>query len=205
MLLPKPKYQKATLSLSKLGDIDFPSFKDDRVPLLHIQRINVNDLVEQYNNALKRTLDNHAPVIPIDLINLKRYTGDIHVDRRLHRKYERQRQKSKLEFYRQMHMYVDETKIVNNSIDEAEKNYFTSEFENADTKTISKKFNILLNRGAKIIPDHESTKDLCIDFAKFFREKVTKLTGVSQKILRRSVVLIQSFQAPLSVIFTNLN
>ena len=174
--LPKPNYQKVKFFSRKLGSVDLQSFQDDLAPLLDSNSNNVNDLVELYNNAVKQTLDKHAPVTMRSRTNRPHqpwYTSEIHVARRLRRKYERMWRKSKLEVHRGL--YVDQRKVVNDLLDSLKVEHYRSEFEYADSKTIFKKVKSLLNQGATVLPDHTSAQDLSNSFATFFTDKVDNI------------------------------
>ena len=101
------------------------------------------------------------------------YNSDIHVARRFRRKYERMWRKSKLEVHHEL--YVAQRIVVNDLIDNAKKEHYRTEFEHADTKTIFKKVNTLLNQGVKVLPDHESDLELSSEFSAFFADKVDKI------------------------------
>ncbi len=57
-------------------------------------------------------------------------------------------------------------------IDDAKVAHYKSELESADTKSVFKLVNGLLNNNTKVLPDHTSAKILADDFAIFFSNKV---------------------------------
>ena len=60
-------------------------------------------------------------------------------------------------------------------LDESKKRHFKTQLQTADSKTVSKIVNGLLNNSKKILPDHEFTKNLCDDFFVFFCDKVSNI------------------------------
>ena len=101
------------------------------------------------------------------------YNHDIHTARRIRRRYERTWRKTRLGTDRQQH--VDQRIVVNNLIDNAKQTYFRIEFQVSDTKDVFEKVNFLLNKTAKVLPPHESPKQLGDDFACYYSEKVKKI------------------------------
>ena len=64
---------------------------------------------------------------------------------------------------------------MNDLIDKAKQDYFKGVFDQADSKTVFKEVNSLLNRNTTTLPAHESPQELCNAFAEFFSEKVEKI------------------------------
>lgn len=134
---------------------------------------NVNDLVVSYDNAVRDIVDKHAPVsgsVRSSRSVYPWYNSDIHHARRLRRKFERKWRKSRLSIDRQH--YIEQRTVTNTMIDKAKQDYYRSELEHADCKTIFRKVNGLLNKNTKVLPIHESAQDLSNNFALFFYNKV---------------------------------
>jgi hypothetical protein len=83
-------------------------------------------------------------------------------------------------------MYIEQNKLVNSMIDNSKQSHFKTQLENADSKTVFKIVNTLLNKDNKILPEHNSAKKLSDDFALFFTEKVEKIHS-SLKTEQRSI------------------
>ena len=60
-------------------------------------------------------------------------------------------------------------------IDDSKKNHFKTKLDNADSKTVFKIVNTLLNKDNKTLPEHSSVKELSNDFDLFFTEKVENI------------------------------
>ncbi|XP_072017488.1 uncharacterized protein [Amphiura filiformis] len=201
--MSKPKYQKTEFVTRNFKDIDLKSFHDDLISDFDSQSDTVNDLVELYNNTIKNTLDKHAPTTVRSRTNRPHqpwYNTDIHVARRLRRKYERKWRTTGLEIHRQI--YIDQRKMVNEMIDTAKKEHYRSEFEQADSKTMFKKVNSLLGKGTKILPAHESAQDLSNDFATFFTDKVNIIyQGIEKELENANVASDVAPSSPVDCSF----
>ena len=84
--------------------------------------------------------------------------NEISAARNLRRKHERKWRKSRLEMHRRL--YVTQRYHVNDLIDKAKQDYYRLELEGADTITVFKTVNKLLNKSAKTLLAHDSAKDL---------------------------------------------
>ena len=129
-----------------------------------------------YDKSIRDTLDKHAPEICStrnDRLRQPWYDNNIHEARRERRKYERKWKKSRLECDHLL--YVEQRNSVKDLIDKAKQDYFKGVFNQADTKTVFKEVNSLLNRNTTTLPAHESPQELCNAFAEFFSEKVEKI------------------------------
>jgi hypothetical protein len=71
-------------------------------------------------------------------------------------------------------------------IDQSKQSYYKSELVNADSKTVFKKVNSLLNKDTKVLPAHESAQALANDFATFFDNKVKMIYQDLEKGSNRS-------------------
>ena len=67
-------------------------------------------------------------------------------------------------------------------IENAKKVYLKDKLKDADSKSMFRTVNGLLNNGTKVLPSHDSLPDLCDNFATFFKDKVEKIQkGLEQQ------------------------
>ncbi len=190
-LLCKPDLAKETRSFRNFKKIDQTSFNEDLTQsfaLILTSPGDVDELVSQYNNSVTKCLDKHAPVTERTCNARKRqpwYNDDIHVARRQRRKYEKRWRKTKSET--DHNLYIEHNKLVNSMINESKQAYYQDKLQGADIKSTFQVVNSLLNNDRKILPDHESEKELANDFASFFTNKVanihTKLKAEQCKVV----------------------
>jgi hypothetical protein len=73
-------------------------------------------------------------------------------------------------------LYIEQNQVVNKLIEEAKKHHIKEKLQSAaDTKSIFKVVNGLLNNCSKVLPAHDCAKKLSNDFAIFFQEKVDNI------------------------------
>ena len=178
LLQKRPKAEKTVVRKRILHKMDVKSFEADLSPQLIIseEHSDVNNLTSIYDKSIRDTLDKHAPEIcSTRNYRLRQpwYDNTIHEARRERRKYERKWTKSRLECDHLL--YAEQRNSVNDLIDKAKQDYFKGVFDQADTKTVFKEVNSLLNRNTTTLPAHESPQGLCNAFAEFFSEKVEKI------------------------------
>ncbi|XP_072046572.1 uncharacterized protein [Amphiura filiformis] len=157
----KSHSQKHVIVSRKLHLMDVPSFEADFHLLLESSDSQIEDLADHYNRVIKTTLDKHAPEkrsTRSTRLHQPWYNNSIHEARRVRRKHERKWRKSRLEVDHQL--YVVQREQVNSLICVAKQEYYKNELAQADTKTVFKKVNTLLNRSTKALPAHESSQDL---------------------------------------------
>ncbi len=175
MLKPEPK--KTLVTTRKLRDIDLKSFESDLSSQFESHCCTTADqLVDLYQCTITRALDKYAPVRSVERTCRPRqpwYNDQIHEARRLRRKYERAWRKSKSDAHREL--YVNQRNLVNNLLDEAKQRYYKDQLEGADTKTVFKTVNTLLNRTNKVLPVYDDAGKLANEFGLFYSAKVSKI------------------------------
>ncbi len=175
--LLKPKPAKTVVKTRNLREINLECFQSDLLSQFESHSCTtVDDLVELYQTTVSQVLDKHAPVETIERTCRPRqpwYNSEIHDARRLRRKYERKWRKSKLDVDRQL--YVDQRELVNNMTDKAKQDYYKNELDGADSKSVFKTVNKLLNKNKKVLPVHSNASDLANEFGSFFANKVAKI------------------------------
>ena len=175
----KPAQQKQVTSTRKLRSIDSEAFCIDfNATLVSLGETsgNVNCAVKNFETAVNTTLDKHAPAskrTSSQRIRQPWYTSDIHVARRVRRKYEKKWRRTRLEVHHEQ--YADQNRLVNSMIQDSKKSYFHDKLSNADTKSTFKTVNTLLNNNNTILPNHDSLPNLCDEFATYFKEKVENI------------------------------
>ena len=93
-----------------------------------------------YDDAVRLTLDKHAPIKSSTRSSRARYpwyNNDVHQARRVRRKLERRWRKSRLTVDRQI--YIEQRTTTNLMIEKSKQDYYNKELENADSKTVFKK------------------------------------------------------------------
>jgi hypothetical protein len=173
----KAKPIKTVFTTRKLNSINIESFECDLSSQFESHPYtNTDEIVDFYQKTITNTLDRHAPMQTIERLRRSRqpwYTNEIHSERRLRRKLERKWRKSKLDVHRQM--YANQRALVNNMIDKAKQDYYKNELGGADTKSVFKTVNTLLNKDTKILPVHSDAAALASEFGIFFNSKVSKI------------------------------
>jgi hypothetical protein len=172
----KSQLQKQVIVSRKLNSMDVPSFEADFHSLLESSDPPAEDLADHYNRAVCTTLDKHAPEVRSTRstrLHHPWYNNSIHEARRVRRKHERKWRKSRLEVDHQL--YAVQREHVNSLICVAKQEYYKNELAQADTKTVFKKVDSLLNRNTKTLPGHVSPQDLGNKFASYFSDKVSNI------------------------------
>ena len=189
---PKPLPAKKLVSTRKFSRIDAGAFEHDLLHRLGSNNCsNVEELVDLYQKSITETLDLHAPLqtsVRSDRRRQPWYNNEINAARNLRRKHERKWRKSRLDVHREL--YVTQRNHVNDLIDKAKQDYYRGELEGADTKTVFKTVNKLLNKSAKTLPAHDSAKNLANEFATFFDDKVSKIyDGIESELMNSNLNL----------------
>ena len=172
----KEKEIRTTRNFKKLNRSSFHSDLSKTFDFAILSTDDTDSLAILYNETIETCLNTHPPMVTKTCSSRKRqpwYNDDIHVARRKRRKLEKKWRNTRLEVDHQL--YIEQNKLVNFMIDDSKKNHFKTKLDNADSKTVFKIVNTLLNKDNKTLPEHSSVKELSNDFALFFTEKVEKI------------------------------
>ena len=173
----KPATQKQVIISRKMRDINPVSFQTDfHAKLLDTFPNDVNTSVNMFEEAVITTLDIHAPATKRSCSNRIRqpwYNQDIHMARRVRRMLEKKWRKTRLEIDHQA--FLSQNSLVNTMIENSKKAYLLENLKDADAKSTFKTVNGLLNNNNKILPTHDSTQELCGDFAMYFKDKIDNI------------------------------
>ena len=101
------------------------------------------------------------------------YTDGVYQARRTRRRLERKWTKSRTECDKIR--YLDQVHVVDRLVRKEKSAFFTDQLSDADTKTVFRVLNTLLNRCPSSLPAHESAFDLSNRFSTYFDQKVVKL------------------------------
>ena len=169
----KPCVQKVKIPSRRLNLVKSDFKRDLLAGFSGISDTNIDDLALRYDTVVNQLIDKHAPVkisVRGTRLSFPWYNQDIHKARRVSRRLERRWRKSKLESDHQL--YIVQRAATNEMIDQAKQTYFRNELDHADSKTVFKKVIHLLNKGERVLPLHDSARDLANDFSNFFNNKV---------------------------------
>lgn len=202
--VPRPEVQKEEISFRNFKNIDLDAFKNDFWSTMNcedcISEDDVNSVIINFENALSVTVDKHAPVIKktrSSRIHQPWYSNEIHEARRVRRRYEKQWRKTGLEVHHQL--YLEQLELVNTMIENAKKVYLQGKLKDADSKSMFRTVNSLLNNNNKILPSHDSLPTLCDNFATFFKEKVDKIQeGLEQQRNSVNELSVNVYQSHVS-------
>jgi exonuclease III len=170
--------QKQFRQIKKI-DIDAFCLDIQQSPLVQNRITNLNELVETYNEVLKKTLDKHAPLVSRNTVIRDQspwFTDAIKSAKTERRKLERKWRASKLTIHQDM--YKECHKKVKNLCIQAKSEYYCNKIEEAgeDQKKLYQIANTLMHKKqVKLLPTHASDKDLADKFADFFSEKIDKI------------------------------
>ncbi len=177
----KPEKPQKTVKFRKTKQINIGGFKNDIKASLEALN-DYNDpgaLVNEYNEALQRTLDRHAPEITKEIIireSTPWITDDYILEKRKRRKLEKKMKKTQLEIDKQA--YKDQKNKTNELLNENKGKFFKKLIdENKDNpRNLFKVMNSALNRKRDTpFPPHTSETDLANDFSDFFTDKISKI------------------------------
>ena len=206
----KPDDVKKVRATRNFREIDQESMNKDLATNfdLHLsESTTIDKLVSQYNNTIKDALYKFAPISERTRSSRVRqpwYTSDIHKARRKRRRLEKQWRKSKYEVHHEL--YIEQNKLVNSMIDDAKVAHYKAQLKDADTKSVFKLVNGLLNKTKKILPNHNSEKQLADDFATFFSKKLL-ISTVCYRLNKIDLImmLILSFDETVSCHLTHFD
>lgn len=175
----KPDDVKEVRAIRNFREIDQESMNKDlatNFDLYQSESEAIDKLISHYHDTINGALDKFAPIskrTQNSRIRQPWYNSDIHQARRERRRLEKRWRKSRSETHHEL--YIKQNRLVNAMIDDAKAAYYKSQFKDADSKSVFKLVNGLLNKNKRILPNHNSEKQLADDFANFFSEKVANI------------------------------
>ncbi|XP_072041253.1 uncharacterized protein [Amphiura filiformis] len=174
----KPPPQKSVKSVRNYKQMDKDSFKQALSQKLDTHNPNgdVNGRLEFLTSSLTEVLDDHAPSKTCVRSIRDRspwYNTEIHTERRVRRKLERKWRKHKT--MDNHDEYLEQHTKVNKLIQNAKEVHYKNTLATADSKSMYRTLNQLLNNGSKVLPISDSPQELSDKLANFFVEKIGKI------------------------------
>ena len=75
-------------------------------------------------------------------------------------------------------LYLDSIHVFSHLVQKEKSRYYTKQLSTADTKTVFKTVNTLLNRNVPALPYMDSSKDLSDRFSKYFADKIVNIRNI---------------------------
>ena len=170
----KIRYRKTrAIDAQQVFRRDNPLFRSN-----DLDALNVDELVDQYDNLLVNLVDSHAPMLERQ-IRLRKdtvwYTDDLRVEKRKKRQRERSWRKSRLEVNRQL--YADQCKRVNALLTKTKCAYYSSKIsDTGKNQQLYRIVNWLLHRKVgTILPTYPSEAEMAGLFSSNFSEKISNI------------------------------
>ena len=176
----RPAKQSIVSTTRKYRTIDMDSFKTDLINEFSNLEINatsnVNTVYDKFEEIILKVINSHAP--PITRVRTTRplspwYNDEIRDARRVRRRLERKWQKHNTDETRKA--YKEQHIKVNKLIFSAKETFYKTKLATADSKTMFRILNSLLNKGGKVLPVCDDYEKLSNSFADFFEDKISKL------------------------------
>ena len=177
----KLHFTKKKVYYSKLRSLDIESFCEDILtsPLLQDEAVELNALVDQYDNVLRYLLDLHAP-LKRRTVTLRPsapwYKPEVVVQKNTRRRLERKWRSTRLLCDREQ--YVHQCYVVNNLIESLKSTYYTDIINehSSDQRILFKTVGKLLQKSTnKRCPASSDDTALANSFADFFTSKIDKI------------------------------
>ena len=177
----KPHFTKKKVYYRKLRSLDIESFCEDILtsPLLQDQAVELNALVDQYDNVLRSLLDLYAP-LKRRTVTLRPsapwYKPEVVVQKNIRRRLERKWRSTRLLCDREQ--YVHQCYFVNNLIGSLKSTYYTDIINehSSDQRILFKTVGKLLQKSTnKRYPPSSDDTALANSFADFFTSKIDKI------------------------------
>ena len=180
---PAPDINTKSISFRKIKDINVGNFAH-YISKLEIfsnfeKNDNIDNLVDQYNSALSNLLNVHAPVIHKHITTQPHapwHHNGLLVARRSYRKAERRYRTTG--FDDDKRAFKSKHNNHTRDKDNAKKVHYIGKIDNSkgDSAKLFKVANQLLHRKkTNPLPPHSDPKELCNEFASFFKNKVDKI------------------------------
>ncbi len=177
----KPNKPRKTVKFRKTKQINIVNFKNDIKA--SFEKLNEYDdigvLIHEYDKALQKALDKHAPEITKEIIireSTPWMTDEYGVEKRKRRKLEKKMKKTQLEIDKQA--FKDQKNKTNELLNENKGKFFKKLIdENKDNpRNLFRVMNSALNRKQDTpFPPHLSETDLANGFSNFFTDKINKI------------------------------
>ena len=170
-------YTKKKVYYRKLRSLDIESFCEDILtsPLLQDQAVELNALVDQYDNVLRSLLDLYAP-LKRRTVTLRPsapcYKPEVVVQKNIRRRLERKWRSTRLLCDREQ--YVHQCYVVNNLIESLKLAYYTDMINehSSDQRILFKTVGKLLQKSTnKRYPPSDDDTALANSFVDFFTSK----------------------------------
>ena len=176
LTVPVTKHQ--TVTFRKINKIDIASFKNDLKDTFidHADQVDLCDLVDQYNENIRKLLDKHAPKQTKRLPARQSqpwYNTEIRKETTKRRKLERKWRKTKLCVDYQN--FTKQRNKVNEMLKDAKRSYYSKQIyeHKDDQKGLFKMIkNILHENNETPLPESPSLQQLANDFGDFFCQKI---------------------------------
>ena len=189
--IQKLHFTKKKLYYRKLRSLDIESFCADNLtsPLLQDQAVELNALVDQYDNVLRSLLDLYAP-LKRRTVTLRPsapwYKPEVVVQKNIRRRLERKWRSTRLLCDREQ--YVHQCYVVNNLIESLKSTYYTDIINehSSDQRILFKTVGKLLQKSTnKRYPPSSDDTALANSFADFFTSKIDKIhQGLVERKIR---------------------
>lgn len=135
----------------------------------------VDELLASYTDAIKLTLDEHAPLKSRKVLGRKCpwFTEEVHAARQAKKQAERKWRTTELEIHRQM--YAEKRTLLNQCITKAKSDYYNDQLTGADQKTVFQCLNSLLKVQTAPLHQNDDSDTLSQEFASFFCTKISTI------------------------------
>jgi len=173
--------QEIFKDLRKVKDVDIDKMSQELTEsdLLKLPSDDLDSLVKQYDDTLRRTLDKHAPLIERSIIvreNAPWFNDEIRKAKQERRRAERAWRKQKLQV--QLDMIRMSRIKVNELCRQAKKEYYGSKISQCenDTKALYNITNsLIIGKQEPVLPQHDNSEKLANEFIEFFSDKITNI------------------------------
>ena len=181
--LPKKEFLARTVQFRPMHKLKMDTFRNDIqnkcAQLLSDKDNNIDDLVKNFNQSLRDTLDAHVPITTkktqIRPVN-PWYDNDIHIQRQLKRKHERRWKNTNSP--ENLNRFLQQRDSFNSLLDQKKSEYYHNLITDnqGNQKQLFQIFNKLCRKPTQTeMPDCESSEKLADEFSQFFHDKIAKI------------------------------
>ena len=177
--MSRPEPVRHETRFRKLREIDFSQFRKDisSSSLVSNPASDLGALVEQYDSVLSELLDIHAPTVTRSITlrpHAPWYDEALREQKRAKRRSERKWVSSGLEVYKQL--YQEECHKYKEALETAKTDHHRAQIKDCEQGKLFQLVDKLsVAKAAKVLPLHESARNLACEFSTFFNEKITKV------------------------------
>ena len=200
----RPEPSIKAMQTRKIRNIKRDIFRSDiRSALLRLPSdADCDSLVNEYNNILSKTLDEHAPLVNRSVVlrpHAPWYSDALRAEKKERRRLERRASQTGLTVFKEA--YKDQCSKYNSLLSKAKTEYHNNQITTCDQRDLFRVVsNLTSPRVEQPLPTHECPKDLADSFAEFFYKKIKKLRNSlhDTTTASMSVELTESCQSTFS-------